>query len=95
MSKGWKGGSDTRWRKFRAAILRRDHYLCTINGPKCTDKAPLKGGHVDHIIPLDLGGQKYDPLNARAACQACNTGRRVSVMEEPAPKRVSNWDRGE
>lgn len=91
MSRSWKGGSDTRWRTFRAAILRRDHYLCQIQGKGCTGTAPLQGGHVDHIVPLHMGGQKYDPANARAACAHCNTSRRIAIAEEPAPKRVSSW----
>lgn len=92
MSAGWEKGSDTRWRNFRAFILRRDKYQCTIRGSKCTGKAPLAGGHVDHEIPLHLGGQKYDPDNARASCAACNTGRRVPPSAyEPAPRQISTW----
>lgn len=91
MSAGWNSGSDTRWRTFRAGILARDHYLCRINAPGCTTTAPLEGGHVDHIVPIAMGGQKYDPANARAACATCNTSRRVKVADEPAPRRVSSW----
>jgi 5-methylcytosine-specific restriction endonuclease McrA len=92
MSGSWKGGSDTRWRVFRAGILKRDRYLCRVRGKGCTNRAPLVGGHVDHIISLAMGGQKYDPANARAACAHCNTSRRVAVAEqEPPPKRVSTW----
>lgn len=91
MSAGWQGGSDTRWRTFRAAILARDHYLCTIQAKGCTTTAPIAGGQVDHVIPLAMGGAKYDPTNARAACAHCNTSRRVKAVEEPAPRRVSTW----
>lgn len=92
MSGGWRGGSDTRWRAFRAAILRRDQYHCQIAGKGCTGAAPLDGGHVDHIVLLSMGGQKYDPANCRAACQACNLGRRkAQPHHEPPPKRVSSW----
>lgn len=92
MSQGWKHGSDTRWRTFRASILRRDGYTCQIQGKGCTTTAPLQGGHVDHVIPLHMGGQKYDPLNARAACAHCNTSRRIPIADyEPPPKRISSW----
>jgi len=92
MSAGWEGGSDTRWRNFRAHILARDHYLCRIKGPGCTNTAPLIGGHVDHIVLLIMGGQKYDPANCRAACRACNLARKkTQLVEEPAPRRVSSW----
>lgn len=88
MSKAWAGGSDTRWRTFRAAILRRDHGRCLIAAPGCT----LRAEHVDHIVPLAMGGEKYDPSNCRAACAACNLGRETSMVEhEPAPRRVSRW----
>lgn len=87
MSAGWSGGSDTRWRAFRAGILRRDKGLCTIRAAGCTTLAE----HVDHVIPLAMGGEKYDPANCRAACEHCNTSRRVHVAHEPEPKRVSRW----
>ncbi|GAA2355282.1 hypothetical protein Cme02nite_69300 [Catellatospora methionotrophica] len=92
MSKEWRGGSDTRWRAFRAAILARDRYTCQIQGKGCTKTAPLDGGHVDHIVLLSMGGQKYDPANCRAACQACNLARKkAQPQHEPPPKRVSSW----
>ena len=47
---------------------------------------------MDHIVLLSMGGQKYDPLNCRAACATCNLGRKkVQPIEEPQPKRVSSW----
>jgi len=88
MSKGWKGGSTTRWRRFRTGILARDKSLCTIKAEGCTEVAT----QVDHIIPLHMGGAKYDPTNCRAACAPCNLGRkRARVVEEPPHRRVSNW----
>jgi len=91
MSRSWEAGSDTRWRNFRAHILARDHYLCTIRSKGCTITAPLIGGHVDHIIELHMGGAKYDPANCRSSCATCNTSRRVKLVEEPAPRNVSSW----
>lgn len=92
MSKAWaKGAGDHRWRNFRAAILLRDGYKCQIRGRGCTITAPLRGGHVDHITPLGMGGDKYDPMNVRAACAWCNRHRVIVIEEEPEPTRVSNW----
>jgi len=91
MSEAWHSGSDTRWRVFRAAVLQRDHYRCKINGPGCTTHALLRGGHVDHIVPLDAGGAKYDMANARAACARCNTSRRRAFIPQPAARPVSRW----
>lgn len=92
MSKAWDGGSDSRWRRFRAAVLARDRYLCTIRGEGCTVTAPLIGGHVDHVIPLVRGGAKYDMTNARAACAHCNTSRGSSTpAPQPEPRPTSSW----
>lgn len=88
MSRSWKGGSTTRWRRLRAAILRRDKGRCAIAAEGCLGDAD----QVDHIIPLHMGGAKYDPTNCRAACAPCNLGRaRTQPREEPAPRPVSSW----
>jgi 5-methylcytosine-specific restriction endonuclease McrA len=88
VSQSWAKGSDTRWRTLRAYVLQRDNHLCRIGGPKCISTAT----HVDHIVPLEMGGEKYSETNCRAACEPCNTGRRVRVAAyEPEPRPVSHW----
>lgn len=88
MSTAWAKGSTTRWRTFRLSILNRDRWRCTIRADGCLGAA----NEVDHIIPLQMGGQKYDPNNCRAACKPCNLGRkRAEPREEPAHRRVSSW----
>jgi 5-methylcytosine-specific restriction endonuclease McrA len=88
MSASWSKGSDTRWRTLRAYVLQRDHNLCRIGGPKCIGTAT----HVDHVIPLEQGGAKYEESNCRAACIPCNTGRRTSTSDyQPESRPVSKW----
>lgn len=95
MSEAWAGGSDTRWRRFRARILRLDlpapmRPRCQIGYPGvCTDRATC----VDHIIPLSRGGAKYAEDNARPACRECNTKRGAARAEVPDPpiREVSSW----
>lgn len=88
MSNAWAKGSDSRWRAFRVGILERDRWTCLLRLRGCTDKATC----VDHVVPLAMGGAKYDPRNCRAACAHCNTSRRVTRAQyEPEPRRVSNW----
>lgn len=82
MSKAWEGGSDTRWRRFRLAILGRDKYRCQLQLKPCTEQAT----EVDHIVPLARGGAKYDPANCRAACKPCNL---VRGDREPVPQPVA------
>jgi 5-methylcytosine-specific restriction endonuclease McrA len=93
MSKAWhaRGGSTTRWRNLRAYVLRRDGYVCRVGLPGCTGKAPLLGGHVDHIIPKENGGEDTE-TNLRASCQHCNLSRgKARVSDEPPPKRYLKW----
>lgn len=92
MSKAWAKGSDTRWRRFRATVLRLDlpkskRPRCQVDGPKCIGTAT----HVDHIHPLAMGGQKYDPLNVRPSCEPCNTGRRGHRPTNPPNRPVTKW----
>lgn len=88
MSTAWEKGSDRRWRTFRQAILERDKWTCTIVAMGCTEVAE----HVDHIIPLSVGGEKYDPLNCRASCGQCNMGRKKGLVTyEPDHKSTSTW----
>jgi hypothetical protein len=58
-----------RWRTLRASILASQP-TCAIRGPKCTGYATT----VDHVVPIALGGDEFDPNNLRPACAACNYG---------------------
>lgn len=95
MSTGWSGGSTTRWRVLRAYVLKRDGYRCMVKMAGCTvyARASVRDeAHVDHIVPLSMGGDKWDEGNCRASCAHCNlTRKKAVVVEEPAPKRVSRW----
>lgn len=89
MSKAWGNGGDTRWQKFRLSILERDKWACVLGTEGlCTWIAT----QVDHIIPLGMGGEKYDPMNCRAACAPCNLGReKAGNHYEPPYKVISSW----
>ena len=62
-------GSTTKWRKIRAAILKRDMQICQLCGAHAT--------HVDHIIPRRLmQGQAADhPDNLQSLCKMCNLSK--------------------
>lgn len=88
MSEAWKNGSDSRWRKHRLTILKRDRWLCTVHLPGCTTQAD----QVDHIQPLSKGGARYDPHNCRAACAHCNRKRGNSApLTQPRARPTSSW----
>lgn len=54
----------------RWAIWGREGGYCGI----CGDPVPYREMHLDHIIPLSLGGPT-EPWNLRPAHAKCNTGR--------------------
>ncbi len=74
MSKGWKGGSTSRWRKIREMVLKRDG-CCQLCGQ-------TEGSmHIDHVIPKRLNGS--DELwNLRQLCQTCNLSKGGRFFEE-------------
>lgn len=78
---GWTFG----WSHMRNKILERDDFTCLKCG-KCPtsekhygidnaqvwiqpDRSKLV---VDHILPIALGGDEYDPSNLQTLCQDCN-----------------------
>ena len=56
------------WFWVRKDILRRDRYKCSI----CRKRFRKKDLHVDHIIPVNLGGQLFDKKNLRTLCRECH-----------------------
>jgi 5-methylcytosine-specific restriction endonuclease McrA len=75
-----------KWRKLRVRILERDGWRCRVQLPGCLGRAT----EVDHITPLDAGGDPYDPSNLRAACSRCNRrmGSRYTNTQRAAALRV-------
>jgi 5-methylcytosine-specific restriction endonuclease McrA len=75
MSKAWKNGSTSRWRKIRERIIARD---------QCCQKCGQTEGrmHVDHIIPKRLNGSD-DEWNLRLLCEFCNLQKGGRFFEAP------------
>lgn len=76
------------WSIVRELVLERAGGRCqsTAYGHRCTDPAT----DVDHIIPLGMGGSRYDPLNERnrasnlqALCRDCHSAKTLSVRPTP------------
>ncbi len=92
MSESWRGGSDTRWTRFRATLFAawdvRGRRTCELQLDGCTRTRE----QVDHIVPLSKGGTKYDARNCRPACASCNRKRGAEgCAPQPAHRRVSSW----
>jgi 5-methylcytosine-specific restriction endonuclease McrA len=67
MSRAWKGGSTSRWRKIREAVLKRDG-CCQMCGQSEGQM------HIDHVIPKRLGGGD-EIWNLRQLCAKCNLSK--------------------
>lgn len=65
-------------KRLRFEILRRDDHTCQY----CGGKAPDVTLHVDHIIPVTLGGTDL-PSNLVAACKDCNLGKSSASTDSP------------
>lgn len=59
---------DARWRKVRAAYLRRNPLCEQCNRNGLTVRAEL----VHHIKEIKQGGSMYDPTNLMALCNSCH-----------------------
>lgn len=60
-------------KRTRFEVLRRDAHTCQY----CGGKAPDVVLHVDHVIPVSLGGTDK-PDNLVASCNECNIGKASS-----------------
>ena len=62
-------------KKTRFEVFKRDSFTCQY----CGAKAPEVILHVDHIRPVDDGGEN-DILNLITSCQGCNSGKGARVL---------------
>lgn len=71
--------------RLRFEVLRRCNFACYYCGIPAA--MGLKVLHVDHVIPVSLGGTN-DPWNLVAACWDCNAGKTNGVPPEDLVERV-------
>lgn len=70
-------------KRLRFEILRRDNHTCQY----CGEKAPDVTLHVDHILPIALGGTDK-PTNLTTACKDCNTGKSSISPDAPMVEKL-------
>ena len=59
------------WFFIRKDVLRRDRYTCSI----CDGRFRKSMLDVDHIIPVQMGGQLFDKRNLRTLCKMCHKAK--------------------
>lgn len=84
MSRRWQGSTPA-WKRVRAFVLTRDHYVCQLQIPGvCTRRAT----QVHHTGPREITGD--NPHYLLAACQPCNNQIGDPTKQDPAP-RPTRW----
>jgi hypothetical protein len=73
--------------RTRFEVLRRCNFACYYCGvPAALGLKPL---HIDHVIPLSLGGTD-DPWNLVSACWDCNMGKTNGAPTDELIRLVRN-----
>lgn len=73
--------------RLRFEILRRCNFACYYCGIPAA--MGLKQLHIDHVIPVALGGDNH-PSNLVAACWDCNAGKTNGVPTDELIQQVRN-----
>lgn len=71
-------------KRTRFEVLRRDQHTCQY----CGAKAPDVELHIDHVVPVSLGGDDK-PGNLVAACADCNRGKASIQPDSPLVQGLS------
>jgi len=67
------------WKEFRAAYIAKNPYaLCTASN--CGVELIGSDYTLDHIVPLNRGGEPFDELNIKPMCRRCN-GKKRNELE--------------
>lgn len=72
-------------KRTRFEVLKRDNHTCRY----CGASAPDATLHVDHVIPVALGGSDR-PDNLVAACKDCNAGKTSTSADDATVAEVKD-----
>jgi 5-methylcytosine-specific restriction endonuclease McrA len=62
---------NNQWSWVRLDVLRRDAFKCSI----CGRRYPMSQLDVDHIIPVQMGGELFNKENLRTLCKECHRAK--------------------
>ena len=84
MSRFHRGIPRRLWEAARRAALDRDGWRCRTCG---------KAGRleVDHVLPLDRGGDPLDLTNLQTLCRDCHFSKTAGENSQPGPERQA-WN---
>jgi 5-methylcytosine-specific restriction protein A len=70
------------WRRY-SEQYRREHPECAACG------AESMKTHLDHIIPVSLGGSMWDTRNHQTLCNSCHSKKTKREQQNPLPYRLN------
>jgi 5-methylcytosine-specific restriction endonuclease McrA len=77
--------STARWQRLRIAVLRRDDYVCRVQGPRCTGYATT----VHHLVASSQAPHLFwASENLASACAACNYGGGARIAADNGRRRT-------
>jgi hypothetical protein len=75
----------TEWRTFTRQIVAERGRVC--EDCKRTVPAPERI-HCDHVVEIQDGGARLDPLNIKLRCTPCHTAKTAAAMRERMARGV-------
>ena len=75
-----------RWQQVRRKVFDRDGYRCV----QCRHSGRLE---CDHIVPLDQGGELYDPVNLQSLCKSCHVRKTRTENRRQLTLAEQGWQR--
>ena len=71
-----------RWQRLRRYILKRDKWRCRI----CGRPGRME---IDHLVPLEQGGDPWEPSNLAATCRTCHIRKTAAENTKAGPEVVA------
>ena len=75
-----------RWGAVRRLVLIRDSYRCK----QCKRAGRLE---VDHVRPLNKGGDPWELSNLQTLCRGCHIAKTRGEQSKPPSPARSKWDK--
>ena len=80
----WHQANRKRWAAVRRRVLERDGYRCR----QCGKAGRLE---VDHVVPLEKGGDEWDEANLQAICRLHHIQKTQGENRRPLTPAEAAW----
>ena len=74
----------TRWRRLRMSVLKAAGWRCASCGEY--------GNEVDHVRPIQHGGDPWDRDNLQCLCRGCHIAKTAGELRRPPTPEEAEWE---